>query len=499
VAIGQTSIAPAAPTSRLRSLLLVAAGLAVLGLAAERVCLALVQPLWFDEAWALAVATAPDWRTVVHEAYADVNAPLFYLFAHAWTALAGPSDFALRLPSLVAVAIAGAIPLLGRVEGLSRDARLAWAAMIFAWWGVDVFLAGRCYGPLLALSVWQAVLYAELVRAPDRHRALAWSAVAALAVLTHYFALIPTAVQGVIFLATRGRRALRTWPAALAFAPTLAWIAWHAPRLRQFASESLAWHPPVDAIEAVRLTGATLLPSNALLGLAVAALAVAAGLGWRARSRRDLRPAADHLWVTAAASLLALVLALAIGAVHASLTDRYLIPLAPGLLLGLVLCARRTARPQLACAALAGVYLLAAVRPAAFEAGLASRSPYGFEAASSALMRAGVSDVVFIWDHEVDQVMEPASLARVGDVFFARAGRAVRVRPLQVAPSDDVSRRALVAAVGPRPGVVWIYNRDGHTAASARPPRIAALDPRWRCARWGDERVGSLACWRAAP
>jgi hypothetical protein len=481
-----------------RRLLLVAAGVLVLALTAERIWLALAQPLWFDEAWTLAVARAPDWRAVVHEARADVNAPLFYLFAHLWTGLAGSSDLALRAPSLVAVALAGLAPVLARPPGLSRGASLAWGAMVFAWWGVDVFLDGRCYGVLLAFSTWQAALYARLLRAPSGRSAWAWAAVAAAAILTHYFALIPTAAQGLIYLAARRRRAVRTWPAALAFAPAAGWIAWHAPRLRQFAAAGVAWHPAVDAAAAVRLTGATLMASGPAAGLAIAALAVAAALGWRGAPERDAAPSGP-LWLTAAASLAGLAAALAVGAIHASLTARYLIPVAPGLLLGLVLCARRTARPQIACAALAGAYLVAALRPAAFADGLKAPVPYGFEDASAALVRAGASDVVFVWDQEANRIMEPASLARVGGVFFARAGYPVRIHPLQVAPGDDVNRRALAAAMGPRPGLIWLYNREGRTAARAHPPDIPALDARWTCRRWGDADVGTLACWRATP
>ena len=67
----------------------------------ERTWLALVQPLWFDEAWTAAVAATPDWRSFLREAYNDVNAPLYYVLMRLWEGLAGPSDFALRAPALL--------------------------------------------------------------------------------------------------------------------------------------------------------------------------------------------------------------------------------------------------------------------------------------------------------------------------------------------------------------------------------------------------------------
>jgi hypothetical protein len=64
-------------------------------------------------------------------------------------------------------------------------------------------------------------------------------------------------------------------------------------------------------------------------------------------------------------------------------------------------------------------------------------------------------------------------------------------------PDQDANPLALAAATGPRPGIIWIYNRRGATSARTFPPRIQALDPRWTCERVGDAEIGNLACWRA--
>jgi hypothetical protein len=481
--------------AEMRLAVIALAVIAAAALAAERLWLAAVQPLWFDESWTLAIATTPDWRAFVREAYVDVNAPLYYALMRAWTPLTGTSDLALRLPGLLAVAAAAAMPLARRTPGLALESRLALAAMLFAWWGVDIFLAGRCYGLLLALSTAQTLLFADLVRAPTLRRALAWSAVAALAILTHYYALILVAAQGLAYLALARGRALRSWPAALAFLPALAWLAWHAPRLQAFAGLDVAWHATLGAKDALAFTAFALNPSAPLVGLAASILALVAALAAGRAQASPTRPLA----IAAAVSLAALALTLISGALRPSLTARYLIPTVPGLLLGLVLCAQRSRWPRAATLGLITIYLVAALRPAAFREGLANRAPYGFETASDVLMAHGVTDVVFAWDHEATRIMPASTMARLGAVFFRRAGAPAPVTPLVMTPADDVNPMALAAARGARPGIIWIYNRAGHTAAAAHPPRLPQLDPRWRCQAVGDATVGSLACWRPLP
>ncbi|HEX5377821.1 MAG TPA: hypothetical protein VFW47_04575 [Phenylobacterium sp.] len=473
--------------------------LAVAAIGIERVWLALAQPLWFDETWTVAVAAAPDGRALLHEIYNDANAPLYYVLAWAWRLIAGPSDIALRTPGLIAVFVAGAIPLLARLKGLSLEARLAWGAMIFGWWGVDIFLNGRCYSLLMAVSVLQCVAFARLLRSPTTGRAWVWCAVGACAVLIQYYAIVGVATQGLIYLAARRGQAVRTWPALLAFVPMFAWMAYHAPRLRAFSDTAVAWHPLVDPARAASFATFTLNPSSPLVPVAVV-LALAAIL---LVSRRDAAAGRDEpeepvpeLWLTALAALLAFALILLSGVLRPTLTNRYFVPVAPGVLLGLVLFARHQARAHLAYLALMAIYLAAPLRPDNFADGLRSRSQYGYEQASATLMAHKVTSVIYVWDHELAPIMDPGSLQRVGAVFFRRAGDMTPVTALAPRPTDDVNRLILAQASGPRPGVIWLYNRDGRTSARAHPPRLPQIDPRWTCERIGDDRVGNLACYR---
>ena len=483
---------------RLQAIALACLVAAVAVITVERTWLALALPLWFDESFTAAVAATPNWRSFVQEAYNDVAAPLYYALMRLWEGLAGPSDFALRAPALLAILAAGAIPIASRIKGLSFEARVTWGAMIFGWWGVGVLLNGRCYALLLAVSTLQCVLFARLLVVPNRRNAWLWAGVAACAILLQYYALIAAAAQGLLYLASRRREALRTWPAVLAFAPAFGWMAFHAPRLQAFSAGDVAWHALVGPAEAVGFTAFAFNPSSPLVLPLAAAVVLAGLLAPKASSESEAAPTpTGHLWLVAGAAVAALALTLLSGALRPSLTGRYLVPVAPGLLLGLVLLARRSARPHVAYLALVLIYLGVALRPSAFTETLRLGVPYGHEQASSTLMRHGVTNVVFVWDHKVAPVMAPSSLARVGAVFFRRAADPATVTVLAPRPGEDVNRLALAAASGPRPGIIWIYNRRDSPSAHVFAPRIPQIDPRWSCERFGEEALGTLACYRA--
>ncbi len=482
---------PARPLA-LRAMALTLLALAAAAIFVQHLWLAQALPLWFDEAWTAEVAATPTLRTFHAEVMNDIQAPAYYAFMRLWAAAAGTSDLALRLPGIGFLACAAALPLSLKLKGLDGAARLAWSVLLLGWWGVGVFLLGRGYSLLLAISTLQAICFARLLAGPSRANALRWCAVAALAILTQYLALIAVAAQGLVYLIVHRRTALSTWPALAAFVPVGAWMAIHLPRLADFAGMQ-SWHPLVGPTVAVSLAAFAIDPSTPLV-LPLAALILIAALARPAPVHTG--GALSHLWLTALAALLGLALFLGAGAIRPILTPRYLIPVVPGLLLGLVLCARRSAHSRAAYGALMALYLAAAMGPSALQSALRLGAPYGYERASDTLMRRGVTQTVFVWDHQAARFERPASIERAGAVFFRRARYPMVVTPLRPDESDDVSALALAAATGTRPGIIWIYNRDSPTAARTHPPRIAALDPRWTCERSGDETVGSLACWR---
>ncbi|WP_304190914.1 hypothetical protein, partial [Phenylobacterium aquaticum] len=321
----------------------VALGLAALLLGAARLAFAMTEPLWFDEAFTLSIVSRPDGASFWRQVYLDSNGPAFYLIERLWSGLAGRSDLALRIPTLLAVWAAGALPLFVPLKGLSRTARMTWAVLIFAWWGVGYFLDARCYGLLLAVATGQCLAFGRVMEAPSLRRALIWMTLGALGVLLHYYMLFVVLAQGLIYLGRHRWAAVRTWPAVLVFAPVATWMLRHAPRLADYSRLASVWHPPVDARRALDLTAFVIGPSQPLM-LAVVAVILIAGL-LVGRLRPGASPDEDGtpvaaLTLTAAAGVAAFALMLVFGVFGSGLSPRYMIPLAPSLLLGVVLIAR---------------------------------------------------------------------------------------------------------------------------------------------------------------
>lgn len=480
-----------APRPTPRRALVLALTLLVLLIGAGRLRFAMTEPLWFDETFTIAIAGQPSWADFVRECWRDPGGPAYYLLARLWTGLFGYGDLALRVPSLIAICLAGAAPMLLAVPGLSRRARIAWGLMIYAWWGVGFFLDARCYALLLAVSTFQLIAFARLMAAPGVKRATIWAALAALAIVTHYYALFFGLAQGLIYLGRWRLTAMRTWPAALAFLPAFAEIAWHAPKLKQFSALGRVWHPDLTAAGALQVAGFLVNPIGVLAAAGAALVLVIARLSGRGQAGD---PAPSALWLTAASGVLAFALVVAFALSGSGLSPRYLLPAAPALMLGLVLIAETGPRPDLAVGGLVFLWLGLQVSPALD--GLGPRRPlprYEFETASDFLMTHGATDVVFLWDHEVTPIIPADTQAAVGGVFFRRADHPMQVRSLVVRPDQNPNVLIPALAKGAKPGFIWLYNLDGHTAAHAYPPVLDKV-PGWTCQRTAPGPAGVLAC-----
>ena len=481
-----------------RVLVLALFALAGLALLAERLQLALARPLWLDETWTAAIVSPPSWAGFWREAWLDVNAPLYYLAMRGWTALFGLGDLTLRLPGLILAPLAALLAWRAPGAALPAASRWMWAGLVFFWWGCGQFLDGRCYALLFLLSVAQALVFVRLLRAPSLGAASLWAAISSLTILCHYYALFIVAAQGLIYLGRERGQAARTWPALAVFAPALAWMAYHAPRIAEYGRPDVAWHPALNAGDALGVAGFTLGAYCPYLSITVAAaLAIVGGWAW---SKKMLSPAGAgrEAWWAAAAGLLALGLMLASAAAKPTLSPRYAIPIVPSILLGVTLCAQTLRWARILPAGLVAAYALFALDPIHFRGVLdqGAPSPYGFEAGEAFLGAQGVSDVTYLWDHPAAKIMDPGSLRRIGAVYFDQVGEVVTVRPIIAAQDQDPNRLLLAAARGPHPGVLWIYDRPGRTAAHDHPPRIDQLDPRWTCHTFGDGQIGSVACAR---
>lgn len=467
--------------------LVVAAALAVAVGTALRFTAGFDQPLWLDETFTGAIAAQPDLAGLGHQIYADVNAPLYYVVMYGWVRLAGLSDLSLRLPSAIFSTAAVLFALRGG-RGLDRRHCLLWGALLSLWQpGLAQASDARCYGLLLLTATVTTIAFARLLAKPDRPGAFLWACLACATVLTHYFAAPLVAGQGLVLLLRHRSRALRLWPALVAFLPALAWMAYHAPRLAEFARPEIVWYGRLGLTD---LPGIVLyaVPPVALLCLVIAGgLLIYGRLG-----RRDPTPGNEAAWVTAA-SLAGFAVVLTAAYVRPSFTLRYMIPFVPGLLLGVALVIRASSavwpRFPVVAIVLFGAALVAFVPP---------RRAYSFEAASEAIAQAGARRVVFLWDHPSAPIQDPAQMQAVGGFFLARAGHPVEVVALRTPWTQD-PQPAFLAAAGsdPATALLWVY--DAHlpqTAALAHPPRIDANDPAWRCRNHAAAPFVALVCLR---
>jgi 4-amino-4-deoxy-L-arabinose transferase-like glycosyltransferase len=298
-----------------------ALGLVVLAGAALRFATLDLQSLWYDEAVTAHLLRLDLGAMLRAIPDSESTPPLYYVLAWLWAQIAGTGEAGLRaLPALLGVATIPVVWALARRLGGDRAALCAAALTavnpMLVWFSQEA----RAYALLALLAAASALLWLRALQAPRRGRLLAWGAVAALALATHYYALFLVGPQALwIALRTPGRGAR---VAALAL-PAAAAIALAPLALQQRSNDSAAFIG--ESSLAHRLAQ---IPKQFLVGydapverlLAVASLAVllvaVAGLlallAGRARVTAGARTDAVRLTaVTAAALLVPAALALA--------------------------------------------------------------------------------------------------------------------------------------------------------------------------------------------
>lgn len=455
-------------------------------------------PLWLDESWTGMIASQGSWHAFWREAWLDVNPPLYYVLMAGWTQIAGLSDLALRAPSMVFGLSAALLPLFWRVPGLPRWAIMAWAALLLAWQpGLALSLDARGYALLLFLSVAQSLAFIRLMAMPHRRAAWLWAGLASLAGLTHYFALLVAGLQGLAFLWVQRDRALACWPASLAFVPAFGWLAIHAPRLADYARPDIAWYPPMTGALATDLVryayGAPGWVHMALVLVTLVltiALSRGASRACAAQPGKDVAAQAAAIRWAAITAILGLCITLGLGTLRPMVTDRYLVPLVPTLLLGLIAASCRWRHGWLGAAALVIIYW-GSMDLQAQRALLVAKTRYSFAPASAFVADARPARLVFTWDHPAAGVLDPGSVAKLGGFFLQRNGQIVDPVPVRLQVGEDGN--AILKAWAKNGAVIWIYNRARRSAARDMPP-----DPQ----RWSDRRcihqhtrwIGIFAC-----
>lgn len=456
-------------------------------------------PLWLDEIWTGAIVAQPDTAHLLQQIWLDSNAPLYFGLMYGWTKLFGLSDAALRFPSLIFGIAAPLLIAVARLPGLSRESRLAWAALLALWVpGIWFSQEVRCYALLLFVCTAQALLFLRLIAAPRLGAAFWWAACSILAVLTHYHASLLTLCEGLAFLAIWRMRALKCWPAALVFLPVFVWIGWHLPRLVEIAQSDAAWWgviEPADLLYTFQfLAGAPSVPL---------AFALAAGIAYAAGAMRGSLPSANTEAqnsfgprVLILCALAAACILIGIGCLRPAFTSRYLMPALPALALALALFLQMLARRWTPAYALVLLVYLTGGMSALHDIAQRPRA-YSFEQASHDLAADGVRDVLFALDNPATPVLHDSTLRALGGFFFARDNEPVAVTPVRLLPGEDASAALLAQAQPAHDGILWVYDlKMRKTVATRSPPHIGQLDPRWACRDYGRDNIGIVACKR---
>jgi mannosyltransferase len=150
-----------------------------------------LQSFWYDEAFTPVHVLHPSlWATLRSVSHTENSPPLWYLLAWMDSRVLGTGEIALRLPS--ALAGIATVPLawaIGR-ELASRRAGIVCAALVavnplFIWYSQEA----RAYGLFVFVSALAMLCFLRALREPSGRRMALFALTAALALLTHYFAV----------------------------------------------------------------------------------------------------------------------------------------------------------------------------------------------------------------------------------------------------------------------------------------------------------------------
>jgi uncharacterized membrane protein len=454
------------------------------------------RPLWLDEVWTGMIVTRPSLAEFVRQCSLDANAPLYSVLAAPWAMITGISDRALRSLPAVMGSLAPLIALTPSDQTVNRPTRLTWCGLLACWVpGLWFSQEARPYTLALALAVANACAFASLIERPSHRSAWAWTAVSCLLILSHYFGAVLVGIQGVAYLVIHELRAVRTWPASLAFLPALAALSVQAPGLIGFSAPQHSWIP-YGSVQATLGDLAFILDPVLLIATSAWFIGIIL-IGRLYTGVSDEPKNAEHRgpWLTAACSAVAVIATIGLSFVRPMVIPRYFLEFVPGLFLGLSLAAADFSRrlpfgsaPLVAIFAAAATYWAATLTPGG--------NTFSWERASEALAASHPKHLVFMWDTPLGG--EPTSLEGVGGFFFARAGSPVTVEPAIDTTGEDPNLLLLkLAGSDPQTVIIWIYDLHvRNTNALKHPPRIEQIDPRWECKNFGVQSLAVIGCSR---
>ncbi len=458
-------------------------------------------PIWLDETYTATIATQPTLARLIDWCLHELSGPVYYALMWLWVKLFGSSALALRLPSLI---IAVATPLLILWKGHpSRDTRLVWAVLVALWLPAVAFTSmARPYALLIFLATTQAILFHRLIAQGGRGRAMAWSAMSTLLVLTHYYTLPVTAFQGLIYLAIRRNEVDRTWPAALLFAPAGLWMMAHFPFIQSYMKPGVAWVPTLTMMDSwsipVALMGGNIV-AGALFVVMVPMVARQAFLGFIGK---PVAPYTTADLATTGASALAVLVIVVFGFFKPVFMLRYLVPCIPGLLFGFAVWTMAMSRRfSLLPAAVIGTAIIFGANQLYHLVQFPKRDfrhSFSFEKPSAWLQQQGMQRLIFFWDNASASISTPERTGEMGSYFLRRNGWS---GPVIVPPiaGKKIDPNIALAAIATRPGdgIIWAYEEHaGDSQGTLHPPVLGKSGPRYACRDFGGGPVKIITCIR---
>jgi 4-amino-4-deoxy-L-arabinose transferase-like glycosyltransferase len=158
------------------------------------------QSIWWDEGWTVWLGRR-DWAWIALRTAADEHPPLHYWLVRGWDMIAGELAFAVRFSSVLAGTLA--VPLVYRLGRLAANKQVGVLAAVFLavarfhiWWSQDI----KMYALAVALCIASLYLVLRIVRGGSLWLFVAYVAVTAAAIYTHYLALLVALSENLLVL-----------------------------------------------------------------------------------------------------------------------------------------------------------------------------------------------------------------------------------------------------------------------------------------------------------
>ncbi len=460
-------------------------------------------PLWFDETFSAVIATQPNLGSLLRWCLNELTGPAYYVPLWIWVKAFGASDVALRAASM-ACSLAAPLVIL-RYGSADRLLRVFWCAIVLLWLPALIFANdARSYAQLFLLGSVQAIAFLHLIRGPCTRRALSWTCVSVLMVLTHYYAIPIVGSQGVLYLLLGRQRAIKTWPAFLPVLLLLGWMAVHLPFVFGLSAACAAscYAPTPNLLPLIPLLmfGTGLQGSLLLAIIGLSTVVLLAKVPPKRGSIRTMGLAPE--WALVLSGALAFGLVLVFATVRPGFAPRYLAPCHPALLFAVAWWMRwsidRSAIPVLALFAAMAGGMLQETRAALTDTALDHRHLFNLEQPSAWLLQRHPDRLVFAFADPVGVASSATPLGRanvgeVGGFFLRRAGQAVDVVVAGRAHAPPSSSEVLsLAGTDPRSAILWIGN--DFSSPSHIVPTLA--EGSWECRDFGKPMATVVACRR---